>query len=166
MEIIVPDTVYCSVVGDATLHGGGSWNEREKEYFSRKFPAHLIGPQTFIHIKEFLLLITSAKLWDHLWEGRRVAIYCDNEAVVKTMVLQKPQDPGLQKCLREMVFLACKFHFQPVFLRITTVDNDIADFISRRHDSEAIKSKFELRGLTNMKEIIAHDEMFDFVSDW
>ena len=106
VEIIVPDTVYCSMVGDATLHGGGSWNEWEKDYFSRRFPAHLIGPQTFIHIKEFLVSITSAKLWGHLWEGRRVAIYCDNEAVVKIMVLQKPQDPGLQKCLREMVFLA------------------------------------------------------------
>ena len=166
VEIIVPDTVFCSVVGDATLQGGGSWNEREREYFSRRFPAHLIDPRIYIHIKEFLVSITSAKLWGHLWEGRRVAIYCDNEAVVKTMVYQKPQDHELQKCLREMLYLACKFHFQPIFLRITTDENDIADFISRRHDPEAIRSKFKSRGLANMKEIVVPDEMFEYVADW
>ena len=85
-RLIVPGTVFCSVVGDATLQGGGSWNEKESEFFSRKFPAHLIDPRIYIHIKEFLVSITSAKLWGHLWEGKRIAIYCDNEAVVKTMV--------------------------------------------------------------------------------
>ena len=166
VEIIVPDTVFCSVIGDATLQGGGSWNEREKEFFSRKFPAHLLDLKVYIHIKEFLIAITSAKLWGHLWEGKRIAIYCDNEAVVKTMVYQKPQDKDLQKCLREMLLLACKFHFQPVFLRISTVDNDIADFISRRHEPEAVKAKFEARGLFDMKEIIVTDEKFNFVADW
>ena len=166
VEIIVPDTVFCSVVGDATLQGGGSWNEQEKQFFSRKFPAHLIDPRIYIHIKEFLVSITSAKLWGHLWEGKRIAIYCDNEAVVKTMVHQKPQDKELQKCLREMLFLACKFHFQPVFIRISTADNDIADFISRRHDPEAIKAKFESRGLFDMEEITVSDETFEFVADW
>ena len=166
VELIVPDTVFCSVIGDATLQGGGSWNEKEKQFFSRQFPAHLISPKIYIHIKEFLVSITSAKLWGHLWGGKRVAIYCDNEAVVKTMVYQKPQDQELQRCLREMLFIACKFHFQPVFLRISTVENDIADFISRRHEPEAIKAKFQSRGLLDMKEITAHDEMFEFVADW
>ena len=82
------------------------------------------------------------------------------------MVYQKPQDKELQKCLREMLFLACKFHFQPVFIRISTADNDIADFISRRHDPEAIKAKFESRGLFDMEEITVSDETFEFVADW
>ena len=93
-------------------------------------------------------------------------MYCDNEAVVKTMVYQKPQDSDLQRCLREYLFLACKFHFQPVFLRISTGDNDIADFISRVHDPEAITAKFEAKGLTDMTQIHAADEVFDFVADW
>ena len=68
----------------------------------------------------------------------------------------------MQKCLREMLFLACKFHFQPVFLRISTADNDIADFISRRHDSDAIKAKFESRGLFDMEKINVTDAKFEF----
>ena len=68
----------------------------------------------------------------------------------------------MQKCLHEMLFLACKFHFQPVFLRISTADNDIADFISRRHDSDAIKAKFESRGLFDMEKITVSDDKFEF----
>ena len=67
----------------------------------------------------------------------------------------------MQKCLREMLFLACKFHFQPVFLRISTADNDIADFISRRHDSDAIKAKFESRGLFDSEKITVSDDKFE-----
>ena len=166
VELLVPDTVFCSVIGDATLQGGGSWNERDKEFFSRLFPSHLRDHRIYIHLKEFLVAIVATKLWGHLWEGKRIAIYCDNEAVVKTMVYQKPQDPELQKCLREMLFVACKFRFQPVFLRISTEDNDVADFISRVHDPEAITAKFNARGLNEMKQINVADEMFDFVADW
>ena len=166
IELLVPDTVFCSVLGDATPQGGGSWNEREKEYFSRAFPAHLQDPNIYIHVKEFLVAIAAAKVWGHYWEGKRIAIYCDNEAVVKSMIYQKPQDPELQKCLREMLFLACKFHFQPIFLRISTDDNDIADFISRVHDPVEITAKFAARGLTNMKYVNLEDDYFNFVADW
>ena len=166
VELLVPNTVFCSVLGDATLQGGGSWNEREKEYFSRQFPLHLQDHQIYIHLKEFFIAIVATKLWGHLWEGKRVAIYCDNEAVVKTMVYQKPQDPELQKCLREMLFQACRFRFQPVFLRVTTEANDIADYLSRIHDHQSISAKFEAKGLTNMVPINVSDEIFDFVADW
>ena len=166
VELLIPDTVFCSVLGDATLHGGGSWNEKEKEFFSRQFPLHLKSHKIYIHIKEFLIAIVATKLWGHLWEGKRVAIYCDNEAVVKTMVYEKPQDTDLQKCLREMLFYACKFHFQPVFLRISTDDNDIADFISRNYNYDDIIAKFSARGLSNMKQIPVADDLFDFVADW
>lgn len=166
VELLVPDTVFCSVVGDATLRGGGCWNEKEMEYFSRLFPVHLIDHNIPIHIKEFLVTIVAVKLWGHLWAGKRVAVYCDNEAVVKTMIYQKPRDSELQRCLREMLFQVCKFHFQPVFLRISTEDNDIADFISRVYDREAIAAKFVARGLSNMKQVHVPDEKFDYVADW
>ena len=166
IELLIPNTVFCSVLGDATLQGGGGWNEQKEEYFSRKFPHHLRSHHIYIHLKEFMVAIVSTKLWGHLWEGKRVAVYCDNEAVVKTMTYQKPKDPQLQKYLREMLFLVCKFRFQPVFLRITTDDNDLADFISRNHDPEANEAKFKAKGLHNMKEVSVPDELFEFVAEW
>ena len=66
----------------------------------------------------------------------------------------------------EMLYLVCKFRFQPVFMRITTVDNDIADHISRVHDPETIDAKFKSRGLHSMKEVVVPDGHFDFVADW
>ena len=166
VELLVPQTVYCSVLGDATLNGGGGWNEKEKEFFSRPFPLHLKSHKIYIHVKEFLVSIISIKLWGHLWEGKRVAIYCDNEAVVKTMVYQKPKDPELQRCLREILFYVCKFRFQPIFLRITTDDNEIADYISRVHDRDAIAAKLSARGRHDMRHVHVDDELFDFVADW
>ena len=166
VELLIPNTVFCSVLGDATLLGGGCWNEREKEYFSRQFPLHLRDHKIYIHLKEFFVAIIATKLWGHLWEGKRVALYCDNEAVVKTMIYQKPQDTELQKCLREMLYYVCKFRFQPVFLRVSTDDNDIADYISRVHDPLLIQTKFESRKLLNMTAINIPDVMFDFVADW
>ena len=57
-------------------------------------------------------------------------------------------------------------NFQPIFLRISTDDNDIADFISRVHDPVEITAKFAARGLTNMKYVNLEDDYFNFVADW
>ena len=166
VELLVPNTVYCNILGDATLAGGGSWNESEKEYVSRKFPFHLQGASVYIHIKEFWMVIIAAKIWGSHWTGRRIGLYCDNEAVCKTIIYQKPQDPELQRCLREFFFLVCKYRFQPVILRVSTKDNDIADFISRVYDEPSINKMFLDKGLSDMKNIKIEDNMFNFVADW
>ena len=166
VELIVPSTVYCSVLGDAYPMGGGAWNEQAKEYFSRKFPIQLCHPRFPIHLKEFWIMILASRIWGHLWTGRRVAIYCDNEACVQTVTHQKPSDPALQECLREFFFHACTFKFQPVVIRVGTTENDIADFISRNHDKSDIEANFVSKGLSNMKSVEVSDEMFTFVGDW
>ena len=166
VELLVPNTVYCNILGDATLVGGGSWNESEREYFSRMFPYYLQGASIYIHIKEFWMLILAAKVWGSKWTGRRIGMYCDNEAVCKTIIYQKPQDLELQRCLREFLFHVCKFRFQPVILRVSTKDNEIADFISRVFDQPSIENMFLAKGLPGMKEVKIDDEMFNFVADW
>ena len=166
VELLIPDTVYCNILGDATLAGGGSWNEMEKEYISRKFPFHLQSPSIYIHIKEFWMVILAAKVWGSKWTGRRIAIYCDNEAVCKTIIHQKPKDPELQRCLRELLFFVCKFKFQPIILRVSTKDNDIADFISRVFDEASISKMFLEKGLEGMRHVTVLDDMFNFEADW
>ena len=168
VELLIPSTVYCNILGDATMVGGGTWNEDEKEYVSRKFPIQLQAASVFIHIniKEFLIVILAVKLWGPKWAGRRIAIYCDNEAACKTIIHQKPKDPELQSCLREFLYFVCKYKFQPIILRVTTTDNDIADFISRVYDEPSIDKKFQENGLSGMRAIQAEDEIFNFVADW
>ena len=139
VELLIPNTVFSSVLGDAYPMGSGSWNEQEKQYYSRKFPHYLCDTKFPIHLKEFWCCIIAARLWGHLWSGKRVAIYCDNEAVVQTITHQKPSDLELQNCLREFLFHVCTFKFQPVLLRISSEDNFVADFLSRNNDPEAIE---------------------------
>ena len=83
IELLVPTTVSTSVLGDAYPMGSGSWNEQAKEYYSRKFPWVLCDTKYPIHLKEFWCVIVATRLWGHLWSGKRVAIYCDNVAVVE-----------------------------------------------------------------------------------
>ena len=166
VELIIHNTVFCSVLGDACPMGSGSWNGEAKEYYSRRFPYDLCDPKFPIHLKEFWCCILAVRLWGHLWAGRRVAIYCDNEAVVQTIVNQKPSDPALQDCLREFLYHVCIYKFQPVLLRVTTSDNYIADFISRNHDSEDIEKMFLTKDILGMKQVTVDDNFFDFVGDW
>ena len=72
----------------------------------------------------------------------------------------------LQDCLREFLYHVCVFKFQPVLIRISTVDNHIADFISRNHDTDSIEKMFESKGIAGMKPIVVDDIMFDLVGNW
>ena len=54
------DTPLDVYAGDATPMGGGGWHG--KQYWSRMLPVHLQDPAIVIHIKEFWVLVVSAKL--------------------------------------------------------------------------------------------------------
>ena len=166
VELLVPQTVSLNVLGDATLSGGGAWNENLAQYWSRKFPFTMQSPDIPIHLKEFYTLIISVKIWGHLWSGKRVALYCDNSAVVDTINYQKPKNTQMQQCLREFLFHVTTLKFEPVMVRIPTHDNFLADFVSRNHSQEDIAKEFSKHGMKKVDEIHIPDEMFFFTADW
>ena len=59
--------------------------------------------------------------------------------------------------VRELFYHACYFKFQPIVNRITSTENDIADFISRNHDKSEIEKKFKSKGMDNMKPVEISD---------
>ena len=166
VELIIPITVSCNVLGDATLSGGGAWNVVRLEYWSRKFPFQYQTPDYPIHLKEFWTVLVQVKIWGSFWSGKRVAIHCDNVAVVQTINCLKPKDPELQKCLREFLYYVTLYKFEPVMVRIPTKDNSIADFISRNHSIQDIEKMFLENGLSNMKPVAIPDAQFEFIADW
>ena len=166
IELIIPSAVNCNVLGDATLSGAGAWNDDLKEYWSRKFPRPLQSPDFPIHQKEFITVILEAKVWGASWTGKRVAIHCDNVAVVESINKLKPKDHEMQRCLREFLYYVTFFKFEPVLVWIPTKDNFIADFISRNHDPVDIMKKLNDSGAPVMKQIEVTDEMFNFIADW
>ena len=166
VELLIPTTVSVNVLGDATLAGAGAWNKDSKQYWSKKFPRALQSPDFPIHQKEFITVILEAKVWGAAWSGQRVAIHCDNVAVVQSINFLKPKDLEMQRCLREFLYYVTKFKFEPVMVWIPTKENHIADFISRNHNPEDIKKKFTEVGLPDMEPIEITDEMFNFIADW
>ena len=166
VELIIPATVSCNVLGDATPTGGGAWNMERREFWSRKFPVQYQSTDYPIHLKEFWTVLVQVKTWGSSWSGRRVAIHCDNVAAVDTINFLKPKDTELQRCLREFLYYVTLYKFDPVLVRIPTKENHLADFISRNYNVQDIKKEFSKYGLDNMEPLIITDDQFEFIADW
>ena len=166
VEIIPPLTVNMFVYGDACVQGGGSFNPLQKEYFSQRFAPYMCSPETPIHIKEFIIVILSVRLWGPIWSGHRVAIYCDNDAVCDTCTYQKPKDEKLQMLLREFLFWVCKFNIFPILEKISSKDNHIADYISRVFIEADTNDYLTMNGYQNCKKLVIPESWFSFSADW
>ena len=150
--------------GDAQPLGGGSYFG--SEYWSRPFPRWLQDTSYGIHIKEFWVALVSAWLWGEKWRGKIVYVFCDNVAVVETLDKQKPSDTKLQELLREYMYVVCTRGFTPKFRTIGTKENEVADYISRRHDPVAAAEYFASHGLPQRTLVDVPDSMFKLHSNW
>ena len=151
-------------VGDAQVWGGGSFYE--DEYWSRPFPRWLQDPKIGIHLKEFYVVLVSAWLWGEHWSGRLVYIFCDNDAVIESLEKEKPRDPEMLRLVREFLYLVCTRKFTPVFRKIGTKENWLADFISRCHNYEKTQEFFKEKGINPKKLINVDDHHFKLESNW
>ena len=150
--------------GDAQPNGGGAYFGGE--YWSRSFPDWLRDPAIGIHCKEFWVVVASAWLWGEAWRGSMVYVFCDNVAVVEVLDKEKPRDPRMQELLREYLYIVCTRGFTPIFRRVGTLENEVADFISRNHDQSATAAYFLSNNLPMRTCIPAPDHLFAFGSNW
>ena len=158
------DTPFAVCVGDATLTGGGAWHG--DSYWSRQLPFQLRDSRIPVHLKEFLVVIVSTKIWGESWSGKVIQIFCDNDPVCDVIEGERPSDQKMLSLLREFKFLVCKFRFYPIMRKIGTVENAIADHISRRHDDAAAQVIFADNSLGHMTLLEAHDRLFDLTAPW
>ena len=158
------DTPHDICAGDATPTGGGAWHG--VEFWCGDLPNHLQDPRIPIHIKEFWVLIVSAKLWGDTWTGRCIVLYCDNDSVCDTITHRKPHDPILLSLLREFLHIVVVKKFFPVIRKIGTKENGIADHISRRYDIEAAAKIFSEHGLGNMTLVKPKAQYFQLSAHW
>ena len=150
--------------GDAQPWGGGAYFE--DEYWSRPFPSWLRDPNIPIHLKEFFVILVSCWLWSDRWTGCLVYIFCDNDAVCDTLEKEKPKDEKMQEMLREFLYIVCLKKFTPVLRKISSKDNEVADFISRCHDQEKISDFFRNKNLPSRRFVNAPDNLFALDSNW
>ena len=150
--------------GDAHPMGGGAYFG--SEYWSRPFPRWLQDTSIPIHVKEFWVALVSAWLGGDRWRGCLVYVFCDNVAVLETLEKEKPSDTKLQELLREYLYVVCTRGFTPKFRTVGTKDNEVADFISRRHDPVATSAFFSTKGHPKRSLVEVPDSMFNLNSNW
>ena len=150
--------------GDAEPAGGGAYFG--SEYWSRTFPDWLQDLNIPIHIKEFWVILVSAWLWGDSWRGSMVYIFSDNVAVVEVLDKERPKDPKMLELLQEFLYIVCTRGFSPIFKKIGTKDNAVADFLSRSHDQSAAKAFFKSSGHPIRTEVLAPDHLFTLRSKW
>ena len=69
----------------------------------------------------------------------------------------------MQACLRELLFLECKYSFHIRAVYLTTKENRVADYISRYHDDHAIQENFKTVGLSPKQRV---DIPLHFYQQW
>jgi hypothetical protein len=158
------DTPHDICAGDATPVGGGAWHGYE--YWCGPLPETLQDPQVPIHLKEFWVLVVSAKQWGDTWTGRAVVLYCDNDAVCEVIWNKKPRDQAMLSLLREFLHIVVTKKFFPVVRKISSGDNHLADHISRRFDEGAADKEFSKAGLQGMVRVMPKRTFFNLSATW
>ena len=150
--------------GDAQMQGGGAYFA--SQYWSRPFPVWLQDPNIPIHLKEFWTVVVSGWLWGDQWRGKMIYIFSDNDAVVEVLEKEKPRDPKMLELLHEFLYIVCTRQFTPIFRKIGTKENAVADFISRCHDDSEIAAYFERKNLPMRNPVSAPEHFFTLRSNW
>ena len=80
-----------------------------------------------------IFLVLAYMIWGCRWMGRRIVVYCDNEAVVEMLGTGYSREPNLMHLLR-CIFLVAAFNelsVRPMW--IPGLTNKVADAISRNN---------------------------------
>ena len=95
-----------------------------------------------------------------------VYVFCDNVAVVEVLDKERPKDPRMMDLLREYLYIVCTRGFTPIFRKIGTKENEVADFISRNHDQLETASYFSSNSLPMRTCVAAPNHLFTLMSNW
>lgn len=157
------DSVFTS---DACLTGCGGFCGNL--YFHSEFPSFVVEQSLHISALELLTVVVSLKLWGVHLKGKKVLINCDNLASCIVINSGKSRCPFMQKCLREICFLAAVNEFQVKAQHLEGVSNRLADSLSRWHLGESFQESFRemTRNVFNLEEISIEDETFRFSHNW
>ena len=84
-----------------------------------------------IAVKELIPIIIAAVVWGRAWRGRSICCRCDNQAVVAALTTRSSRETHLMHMLRCLFFIEAHHQFQLTATYISTLDNHVADDLSR-----------------------------------
>ena len=86
--------------------------------------------------------------------------------MVEVLDKEKPKDPKMLQLLQEFLYIVCTRGFTPIFKRVGSKDNHLADFLSRNHDDASIAAYLKLNPNPMHTRVEAPDHLFSLRSNW
>ena len=102
-------------------------------YFHSVFPDFIINKNWNINVLELLSIVICLNLWGKYFKGKRIQIFCDNEAVCQVISSGKARCELLKSGLREIAFLAATMESEIKTVHLGSKSNRISDRLSRFH---------------------------------
>lgn len=153
-----PDEVFAT---DACLSGCGGLSSTE--YFQSVFPSATLAVCSAIHHLELLTVMAAIRLWGRLWQGLRIQVFCDNEAVVLVINTGRTRDTVLATCLREIWLQSAQGQFELRAVHLPSHANRTADFLSHWHLSDHYRNVLtQEQSLATLTRVHLPDDIFKF----
>lgn len=117
--------------------------------------------------QELITVVVTLKIFGHKVYGKKIYLHCDNQAAVMCVNSGRTRDEFMQRCLREIVYIAAKGHFEVRMSYISTNDNAIPDSLSRWYEGAKYRQSF--RRLTKgkkVKQVRVEPEHFSWLCNW
>ncbi|VDI36493.1 Hypothetical predicted protein [Mytilus galloprovincialis] len=157
-----PDEIFSS---DACLEGFGAITSNQ--YFHAVFPSDITKDQLHINCLELLAIVVAVKIWGKTFCGKKILIFCDNEASVQVINSGSSKDAFMQTCLRELCFIQASFQFEVRARHILGVENRLADYLSRWHCSHKYRELFKSAiSVDRYEEVPVLMSDFSFLNNW
>lgn len=90
-----------------------------------------------INVLEFWPVIWAVVRWGHLWRGRKIVLYTDNNQVLVALNTNRSRNTVIMGWLREIFWSSFVHNFFIVAKRISSKDNILPDCLSRFSNDSA-----------------------------
>jgi len=111
-------------------------------FFHSDFPAETTARFHSIHHLEAIAILVACRLWGPSWQGFRIIVQCDNEAVVSSLNSGHVHDSYLAIYLRAIWLEAASNKFELRASHLSSSANHLADLLSRWHLNSTFKDQF------------------------
>ena len=137
------------------------------QIFHAIFPESIIKLKLHINALELFSIVVAVHIWGGTFQGKKILIFCDNEASVKVINSGSSKDAFMQDCLRELCYMAAVFQFDIKAKHILGEENRLVDFLSRWQTHKKYAVMFNESIAKNIYEEIKVEKChFRFLNNW
>ena len=109
--------------------GWGAYYTKEGRWMQGKWSAE--DASQSIEFKELFAILMACNTWGSDWCRHRIAVHCDNKAIVDCLASGTSKSPPVMSLLRKMFMVCAKYNFTVVAKHVPGKSNCIADSLSR-----------------------------------